>query len=107
MSPTESQELFKAGKAILVDVREDEELRESGTAEGALWMPTSKICDDDPEWTAFKANLPKDKKVILFCRSGNRSGRVAEFLRCEGYDTENAGGFKDWVAAGLPVRKFP
>lgn len=106
MNPTEAQNLLKSGKAVLVDVREEEELRESGLADGALWMPTSKMDEEEPDWKAFKAALPKDKKVILYCRSGARSGRVAEFLAQEGFDTENLGGFKDWSAAGLPVKKF-
>jgi len=107
MTPNEAKELVDAGKAVLVDVREEEELKESGTAEGALWMPMSKMAEEDPEWETFKAGLPKDKKVILFCRSGNRSGRMAGFLSCEGFDTENLGGFSAWVSAGLPVRKIP
>ena len=97
----------KSGAAVLIDVREEEELRESGIAEGALWMPMSKMGEDDADWTAFKQNLPKDKPIFLYCRSGNRSGRVAEFLRLEGYDTNNLGGFKDWQAAELPTRPFP
>ncbi len=106
MTPKEAKELVDAGKAILIDVREEEELKESGTAEGSLWMPTSKVAEEDPEWENFKARLPKDKKIILFCRSGARSGRLAGFLQCEGFDTENMGGFSAWVSAGLPVKKI-
>jgi rhodanese-related sulfurtransferase len=107
MTPNESKQLLQSGKAILIDVREEEELRATGFAEAALWMPTSKISEDHSDWLAFKAKLPKDKKIILYCRSGNRSGRIAEFLRCEGYDTENMGAFQAWVAAGLAVSKLP
>lgn len=106
MTPKEAKELVDAGKAILVDVREEEELRESGTAEGSLWMPMSKMADEHPDWERFKASLPKEKKIILFCRSGARSGRLAGILQCEGFDTENLGGFSAWVSAGLPVKKL-
>lgn len=106
MEPKESQELLKSGKAIILDVREEEELLISGLAEGAIWMPTSKIAEDHPEWQALKASLPKDKKIIIYCRSGARSGRLAEFLCCEGFDTANMGGFCDWVSACLPVKKL-
>lgn len=106
MTPQEAHQLVKAGKAVLVDVREEEELKEEGMAEGALWMPTSLMSEDAPEWQAFQKELPRDKPVILYCRSGNRSGRVAELLKCDGYDTVNLGGFKDWVAAGLPTMQL-
>lgn len=106
MTQQQAHELVKNKKAILIDVREEEELRESGLADGALWMPCSKMDEDEAEWVAFKKKLPKDLPLILYCRSGNRSGRVAEFLRQEGFETVNLGGFKDWVAAGLPVLKF-
>jgi rhodanese-related sulfurtransferase len=91
---------------ILVDVREANELQESGIAEGALWMPTSKISENHPDWQAFKKNLKKDQQIILYCRSGARSGRVAGMLSAEGYNTANMGGFSSWVEAKLPVKKF-
>jgi rhodanese-related sulfurtransferase len=106
MTPSEAHELVKSGKAVLVDVREEEELQESGLAEGALWMPCSKMDDEEPEWKKFKAALPKDKPVILYCRSGNRSGRVAAFLAEEGFQAENLGGFSDWARAGLPIKRL-
>jgi rhodanese-related sulfurtransferase len=43
--------------------------------------------------------------IILYCRSGVRSGRAASTLAKGGFRTANAGGFGDWKAAGLPVRK--
>ncbi|RYZ96073.1 MAG: rhodanese-like domain-containing protein, partial [Proteobacteria bacterium] len=101
--PQEAHALVAENKAVLIDVREEHELVESGMAEGALWMPTSLMDDDEPTWKNFKASLPKDKKVILYCRSGQRSGRVSEFLKDEGFDSFNAGGFKEWQARGLPL----
>lgn len=102
----EAHKLVQAGKAILIDVREEHEVRESGVAEGAQWMPMSKMDGDEPEWATFKASLPKDKTIFLYCAVGGRSGRVAEFLAQDGYATENLGGFKDLKAAGLPVKKI-
>lgn len=107
MDPKDAFELVKSGKAILVDVREEHELKESGIAEGAICMPTSKIGECHCDWTNFKKSLSKDKPVLLYCRSGARSGRVAEMLACEGYKTENVGGFAAWKEAGLPTKKFP
>jgi rhodanese-related sulfurtransferase len=69
-------------------------------------MPTSKIAEDHPDWQAFKQKLPKDKTIVLYCRSGARSGRVAEFLAQEGYTTSNMGGFCEWLDANLPIQKL-
>lgn len=106
MTPKEAQQLLQKGQAILVDVREADELRESGMAEGALWMPLSEMADDTDQWQSFKKNLPKDKQVLLYCKSGGRSGRMAQFLCCDGVQAVNIGGFCDWKGAGLPVKPF-
>lgn len=102
MDVKQAYELAKAGKAYIVDVREEEELRESGLADGALWMPTSEMDEENPAWKAFKQKI-KDKPSFFYCKSGQRSGRVAMMLSQEGYQTENIGGFKDWKAANLPT----
>ena len=46
-------------------------------------------------------NLPKDKPVALYCRSGNRSKNAARILAENGYEVVELGsGFRGWVAAG-------
>lgn len=51
--------------------------------------------------------IPKDKTVILTCRSGNRSGQVADFLRQQGWTKVHnmQGGILSWEQAGYPVVK--
>ena len=106
MDPKEAFGMLQNRLAILVDVREEVELKESGFAEGSQWMPTSKITDNHPDWQAFKQKLPKDKTIVFYCRSGARSGRVAEFLASEGYQTANMGGFSGWQTAHLPIKNL-
>ena len=84
MTAQEARQMVQEGKAILIDVREEQELRETGTAEGAIWMPSSAI-EDEPRWNAFKDSLPKDKLLILFCKLGGRAGRMTEFLCIDGF----------------------
>lgn len=106
LSCKEAHELLLAGKAVLIDVREQAELVETGTPEGALWMPMSEVAEDTDRWREFREALPKDKPILLFCKSGVRSGRLCEFLGCDGYQTVNLGTFGAWKAAGLPVKPF-
>jgi len=107
VAPKEAAQLVEQNKAYLVDVREAGELAESGTAQGALWIPTSVMDPNSPEMKAFVQSISpdgsKDKEVILFCRSGARAGRVAPMLEKMGFKVANMGGFADWASAGLPV----
>lgn len=94
------------GGALLIDVREPAEWMETGVAAPALLLPLSDFEGGRDGWKPFLAGPAKDKTLVLYCRSGNRSGRVAAALAKEGYQVVNGGAFKDWEAAGLPVRKL-
>lgn len=86
----EAYKLSQEGKAVLVDVREESEIKE-GMVKDALWFPMSKI-EKDANWKKEFAEKTKNKKVFLYCRSGNRSGKVKSILAKEGIQSENIGG---------------
>lgn len=50
-------------------------------------------------------NLDKSKPVLVYCRSGNRSGQAADHLREQGFTVvyELEGGIAAWEADGRPV----
>jgi len=104
IAPAEAAKLVADGKAVLVDVREPAEWAQTGVAAPALLLAKSDFDGAQKEWKPF---LEKNagKKIILYCRTGNRSGIVAAALATKGIDVANAGGFKDWTDAGLPVRQ--
>jgi rhodanese-related sulfurtransferase len=106
ISVTEAAKQVAAGKAIIVDVREPAEWAENGVAENAVLLPMSDFNGDQKLWKPF-LDQHKGKDLILYCRSGNRSGKVAAKLAEQGRSVANAGAFKDWVAAGLPVETAP
>ena len=62
---------------LLLDVREPDELA-IASIPWAVAIPMGEI----PERTA---ELPKDKPIAVLCRSGARSGRVADFLNKNGF----------------------
>jgi rhodanese-related sulfurtransferase len=105
LSPAEAAQLVQDGQAVLVDVREPAEWKESGVAQPAVLLEKSDFDGAKAAWAPFLAKTPKDKLVILYCRSGKRAGTVAEALAAQGYKVANAGGMKDWTDAGLPVRQ--
>jgi|UniRef100_UPI00404B85C2 rhodanese-related sulfurtransferase len=101
---SEAASRVAAGTAVLVDVREPGEWADGGVAEPANLLSLSDLRGDRTGWKSFLAEN-KDKELILYCRSGNRSGIAARILTKEGFNVANAGGFRDWVAAGLPTRQ--
>lgn len=104
ITPQAAAERVAGGQAVLIDVREPAEWADSGVAEPAVLLSLSDLRGERTQWKKFLADH-KDKELILYCRSGNRSGIAAGILAQEGFKVANAGGFKAWVAAGLPVRQ--
>jgi rhodanese-related sulfurtransferase len=104
ISAEHASKLVASGKAVLVDVREPSEWADTGVAAPAVLLAKSDFDGAQKEWKPF---LEKNagKEIILYCRSGARSGAVAEALAKKGLKVSNVGGFREWVAAGLPVRK--
>ena len=44
------------------------------------------------------SEIPKDRPVVVHCRSGARSARAVAMLRAEGYDAHNlVGGILAWA----------
>jgi phage shock protein E len=103
IAPDAAAQQMKAGRAIVIDVRERSEI-DAGMAEGARWYPTSSIESDPDAFRKFIASLPEDRTLVFYCASGRRSGKAAEIANGDlGRKAANLGGFKDWKAAGLPV----
>ncbi len=90
---TVTEEEFRAGyrKAQLIDVREPNEF-EGGHILGARNIPMSQMRMRMKE---IRPDLP----VYLYCQSGMRSARAAQFLHKKGYKdlTQLQGGFKKWT----------
>lgn len=105
VDPKETYGMLRNDFAVLIDVREQSEITE-GMAEGAQWMPyTSKIEKNDPAWEKWAESLPKDKLIIVYCRSGRRSGEAAKRLAAKGLRVANMGAYENWIKAGLPTKK--
>lgn len=66
---------------LLVDVREEMEY-DMGYIDGVdILHPTSEF----NTWAKDLLENSKDKKVIFTCRSGNRSGQVAQIFKANGH----------------------
>ena len=86
------------GGALLIDVREPREWDQARIPRSVL-RPMSTIND-------WYTDLPTDRTIIVSCRSGNRSARLARALIDQaGFDDVHnlAGGIIAWAEAGLDV----
>lgn len=89
-------------KVILLDVRRPEEFND-GHIKGAL----NANWQNPEEFKAKVATLDKSKKVYVYCLSGVRSGKAADYLVQNGYTQVVAlnGGVEAWKEAGKPLQK--
>jgi len=75
--------------AFLLDVREEEEFAE-GCVPGAVNIPMNSLRERHTE-------LPRDRKIFVYCRSGVRSYVMERVLRQLGYDVVTvSGGILTW-----------
>lgn len=91
--------------ALLVDIRPAESRSAEGALPGAVVVERTVL-----EWRldpACEARLPVasyDRLVVLVCNEGYSSSLAAATLRDLGVDaTDLDGGFRAWLAAGLPT----
>ncbi|WP_439106130.1 rhodanese-like domain-containing protein [Congregibacter sp.] len=87
------------GGALLVDVRTAEEFA-TGHLPGAVNIPHGEIVEG-----LAALETPKSTEIVLYCRSGNRSGIATKSLSAAGFSNAmNAGGYSAlkpiWDAAG-------
>lgn len=89
--------IMDRGDVYLVDVREQWEYDE-GHIPGITLIPMNEVPGRLDE-------IPRDKTVVLTCRSGNRSGQTSEYLRQSGFDNVHnmVGGILAWDAEGYEV----
>lgn len=83
--------------ALLLDVREAFEHADEH-APGAELLPLGQL-------PIRHGDLPRDRRILAICATGNRSAVAAEALSRLGYEAANVvGGMVAWRGAGLPVR---
>ena len=81
-------------QALIVDVRTSKEFAD-GHYPGAINIPHETIMEG-----LNQLGVTADTSVILYCRSGNRSGQAEQVLREKGFtEARNAGGLEALLSA--------
>lgn len=84
-----AERLREATPPLVVDVREPDEFKQ-GHIPGSLLMPLGSVPQRLPE-------LPRDRDILVVCRSGNRSGMATRAMVDAGLKAQNvAGGMLAW-----------
>ena len=92
VTPKEFVARRAAGEAItLLDVREDHELELAPVPSEVVHIPMGEISDRLKE-------LDPNKETVVICRSGGRSGQVAQYLDRQGFKSVSnlTGGILAW-----------
>ena len=82
-----SENIDKYQEYVIIDVRTEDEYN-GGHIKNAINIPVANISEIE---------VSKDKKIIVYCRSGSRSTTAAVELQKLGYKSiYNMGGVLDW-----------
>jgi rhodanese-related sulfurtransferase len=99
ISVDEAYQMYQDGTYVL-DVRTQEEWDEYHVPNTTL-IPLEELPNRVSE-------VPQGQKIVVICRSGNRSDDGRDILRQAGYDaTSVTGGVKEWFTKGYPIEGAP
>ena len=101
IGPSAAISIINQDDSVLLDIRENNELTDGMLAD-AIHIPLSTINKRLSEMDKYK-----DKSVVVYCRSGNRSTGVCRSLTSKGFEKvyNLSGGIMAWQDAHLPISK--
>ena len=96
ISVNEAYNLYQNG-AFVLDVRTQEEWNE-------FHAPNTTLIPLDQLATRIN-EVPRDRQIVVVCRSGNRSQQGRDILLNAGFEqvTSMTGGLNEWRVSGYPV----
>ena len=94
-----SVSLMNDDELIILDVREEKE-RSVGFLTNDLNIPMGQV-------KAKMDSLDKSKNILVYCKSGTRSDRIADILSKNDFQKVSSlkGGFNAWLKADLPIQR--
>ncbi|NOX28235.1 MAG: rhodanese-like domain-containing protein [Gammaproteobacteria bacterium] len=101
IKPDEAVRMMNHDDAAVLDVREESEYAE-GHIINSVHIPLSLLENRTAELQKYK-----DRPLLVYCRTGNRSAQAASTLMKQGFSgvKKLSGGMIAWQGANLPVSK--
>ncbi|MEM7070116.1 MAG: rhodanese-related sulfurtransferase [Pseudomonadota bacterium] len=84
VKPEDWNDLIQDPDVVLIDTRNDYEVS-IGTFQGAVDPETTSF-REFPGWLANQNQLPKDKKIAMFCTGGIRCEKSTSLLKAHGFE---------------------
>ena len=107
INANEAFEMFKDNNCNLIDIREINELDNSGRVEGASHIPRGmlEVYLDPNSPIIQNGQVDKNKELILFCAGGVRSALAVKSLKEMGYEkiSHIDGGFAAMSSSGFKI----
>ena len=107
ITPEEAKSLQDDG-ALIIDIRELEEIQISGKVKGSYHIPRGLL-----EFQTKLVNpnglegFDTENTVILYCASGGRAALAGKALKDLGFEKViKLGGIKEWLVAELPLEEI-
>ena len=91
--------LMDDDELVIIDVREEKE-RKVGFLSNDLNIPMGQV-------KSKMDSLDKSKNILVYCKSGTRSDRIADILSKNDFQKVSSlkGGFNAWMKADLPIQR--
>ena len=91
--------LMDDDELLIIDVREEKE-RKAGFLSNDLNIPMGQV-------KSKMDTLDKSKNILVYCKSGTRSDRIADILSKNDFQKVSSlkGGFNAWLKADLPIQR--
>lgn len=108
LTPQQALSEMKAGNVNIIDIREPEEIKQTGKIAGSVNAPRGMLeFYADASLSYHKEVFNKDKRLILYCASSGRSALAVKTLKEMGYTNvaHIESGLKAWQEAGLSLEK--
>jgi len=105
ISIEEAKRQVGAEDILFVDVRETQEVQNTGGIPGHVHVPRGFLeFIADPDSPMHKIALSSGKRLVLYCASGGRSALAAKTLQDMGVNNvcHISGGYTAWVESGGP-----
>ena len=109
LSFDETTKILANTESIIIDVREDSEVLNSGVIKNAIHIPRGLIeFKLAPNSLSNPCNIDENTNLLLYCAAGYRSALAGKTLLEIGFNNVyNIGGYGEWIDNGGDIEASP